>query len=138
MDYLASIGIEYVKDPIHLYLDLAQSSHPNLSEKKDLPDFINRLADQVQAGSRKAPSGGVTAAQRLKYAERIKYAPRWHHAKRVNQIDEENAMRRVSKAEGRYGTSSKEATEAGQVLEALKKEAIENERFWSPKPGEKW
>jgi hypothetical protein len=138
LDYLASVGIEYVKDPIHLYLNLAQSSHPDLSEKKDLPDFINRLADQVQSGSRKAPAWGVTAAKRLKYAERIKFAGRWHHVRRVNQIEEENALHRVFEAQRRYGTSSKEAAEAGQALRTLKMNAIENERLWSPKPGNEW
>lgn len=138
LDYLSSVGLDYAKDPMHLYLNLAQASHPDLSEKKDLPLFIIRLANQINDAVRKAPRTGISEERRNHYAERIKDAGRWHQTKRIALVEEEQAKLVLEGARTRWGSLSGQAREAEMKLKVLKKEALENEKFWEPKTGLVW
>lgn len=53
-------------------------------------------------------------------------------------MEEEQAKLVLEGARTRWGSLSGQAREAEMKLKVLKKEALENEKFWEPKTGLVW
>lgn len=89
IEYLYSVGIEYKKDPIKLYLKLIPATYP-MTEMPEFTEYIyKKLNKSIHKGKRE-----MTPEIRMRYIKRCKYAEMLWHERR----DGENKLKKAHTA----------------------------------------
>lgn len=134
LDFLASHGVRYKLDPMHLYLGLRPAFN---NPKLDVNAFAKEVGLWLRKGIDKK-SKSVSTTERERYTYRIKGAELFHYANADNAVDMKRAYDRIEKAQDGLDEAITEAKASIQGLEEVKKRCADRLEKWSPKQGEDW
>ncbi|KAH8701883.1 hypothetical protein BGW36DRAFT_424181 [Talaromyces proteolyticus] len=83
LEYLASVGVLYSRDPVRIYWILARRESDE--ERYDPADAVEAVAKEV-GDSTYRPNGGVSDVKREEYAQKVKRAQNvWKRIEEINQ-----------------------------------------------------